>query len=201
MPGGTDAELALARVYSTAILDLAERQGDAEVVLRELSTLVARLEASPEFETFLASPLVDASARERALEKIFRGKVSDLLVDSLQVLNRKGRLGLLRRLAEAYHSGLQERRGIVEVRVQTAVGLSDAARNGLRDVVARQTGREPELVEEVDPSLLGGMVVRIGDTKLDTSVASRLRKMTERLADRASREIHSGRVVLAELSA
>jgi F-type H+-transporting ATPase subunit delta len=136
--------------------------------------------------------VVDAKARQKTLEKIFRGKRSDLFVDAMQVLNRKGRLGLIEAVAEVYYLELEELRGRVEVHVRTAAPLTRRLREKLGEMAKIQAGREVDLVESVDESLIGGLVVQIGDRKLDASVATRVKRLRAALLDRASREIHSG---------
>ena len=198
MPGGSDQETALARVYAAAMLQLAESLGEADWLLEELTDFAARLEVDPELDTFLTSPTIDAAARRTAFEKLLRGKYSDLFVDSLQVINRKGRLGLIRGLARTYHLLLEELRGRVEVHVRTAAPLTDRHRAELKEVAAKQTGKQPDLVETVDESLIGGLIMQIGDQRFDTSVATRLKRLAGALLDRASREIHSGRTYLGQ---
>ncbi len=193
MPKGSDKEIALARVYSSAMLGLAESRGEAEALLVELDDLATYLDKKPNFDSFFSSPMIDPTARERTIEKLFRGKLGDLLVDSLQVLNRKGRLALFRGIAETYRVVLEERRGIMEVQVKTAVPLADSLREKLQRVASQHAGRRARLVETVDESIIGGMILRIGDRKIDTSVASRLRNLAQSLGERASREIHGGR--------
>jgi F-type H+-transporting ATPase subunit delta len=81
------------------------------------------------------------------------------------------------------------------VQVSSARPLSDAQRDSLAAAVRERTGLEPSFTETVDPSLVGGLVVQIGDEKTDGSVVTRLRNLGEALLDRASREIHSGTYV------
>lgn len=189
MANVSDRELSLARVYSRSMLELAEQQGQAEAVLDELLELVKYLDRNPEFEQFLGSPLVEAEDRGRTLERALRGKASDLLVDSLQVVNRKGRLGLLRAIAEGYRVEFRDLRGIADAVVRTAVPLSEPMRARVRDSVARFTGKQPFLIEKVDPSLIGGIVIEVGGQKIDGSVSSRLRELGQALERRASQEI------------
>jgi F-type H+-transporting ATPase subunit delta len=187
-----DKHLAVARVYSLAILDLAEEQGIADQVGEELQELARYVARNPEFADFLGSPLIDAGERQAALEKILRGRASDLLVDALQVVNRKERMILLPAVAETYRQELRDRRGRVDVQVKTPVELPAALREKLRQAVVHFTGREPDLIERVDPTLLGGMVVQVGDDKIDASVASQLKALSEALFERASQEIVRG---------
>jgi F-type H+-transporting ATPase subunit delta len=192
MPNVSDQELALAGVYATAMLQLAESLGETDALLEELRDFAGRVEQDADLRGFLSSPVVDAKTRQETLEKIFRGKRSDLFVDAMQVLNRKGRLNLIEAVAEVYYLELEELRGRVEVHVRTATPLTRRLREKLREMAKAQAGREVDLVESVDESLLGGLVVQIGDRKLDASVATRVRRLSTALLDRASREIHSG---------
>jgi F-type H+-transporting ATPase subunit delta len=187
-----DKHLAVARVYSQAILDLAEQQGVADPVGEELQELARLVGQNPEFADFLASPLVDAGERQATLEKLLRGRVSDLLVNALQVVNRKERMLLVPAIAETYRQELRDLRGRVDVFVKTPVALPEGLREKLRAAVTRFTGRQPDLIEKVDPGLLGGMVVQIGDDKIDASVASKLKGVSEALLLRASQEIVRG---------
>jgi F-type H+-transporting ATPase subunit delta len=193
-----DRELSISRIYSKAILELAEQQGEADSLLEELQGLVEYLGRNPELEQFLASPLVDDEDRGRVLEKAFRGKTSDLLLDSLQVVNRKGRLSLLRSIVEGYRSEHRELRGMVEARVRTAVPLSEALRARVRESVARHTGRQPVLIEKVDPALIGGIVIEVGDEKIDGSVSNKLRELGNALELRASQEIVRSRTLVSQ---
>lgn len=193
-----DRELSIAGVYSKAMLDLAEQQGQADSLLEELQGLVEYLDRNPELERFLASPLVDDEDRARVLEKAFRGKTSDLLLDSLQVVNRKGRLSLLRGIVEGYRTGHRKLRGLVEARVRTAVPLSDALRARVRESVARHTGHQPVLIEKVDPALIGGIVIEVGDEKIDGSVSNKLRELGRNLEQRASQEIVRSRSYVSQ---
>lgn len=187
-----DRSLGLGRLYAQAILDLADEQGQADELLEELTELARFLESHPELGELFGSPLVEEEARARTIEKIFRGRASDLLVDALQVINRKGRLGSLRAIAEAYRQELRDRRGMVDAVVRTAVPLTEDLRSRLTDSLARHTGKKPTLIEKIDPSLIGGMIVEVAGTKIDTSVASRLKGLGAALERRASEEIHRG---------
>lgn len=186
-----EKQVAVARVYSKALLELA---GDeAQNLLDELEDLLKVLGGNAELREFFASPLVDASVREGAIEKVFRGRASDLLVDSLQVLNHHDRLAYLDTIVALYRQATQERQGHVDVHVTSAVPLSDGVRKELTGLASRLYGRQPDLIEKVDASLIGGLVLRVGDRKIDTSVVTQLRDLRQQLADRAAREIYESR--------
>jgi F-type H+-transporting ATPase subunit delta len=184
-----DRELGVARIYGEAMLALAEAQGQGDELLAELEALADLVARTPELASFLASPVVDVRARQEVLEKALQGRASDLLLDSLQVVNRHGRLGLLPAIAVAYRAAQRERRGLVDARVVTAVPLTAKWRAGVEAAIAHYTGKRPELAEEIDPALLGGMVVEVEGKKMDTSLAGRLRSFARELEERAARAV------------
>ncbi len=187
-----DKMLAVARVYSKAMLQVANGRGEAESLMDELQELSRLIGANADLQHFLTDPLLDANRREKSLERIFRGKASDLLVDSLQVLNRRRRLALLPAVAETFREGFSSSRNEVDVFLRSAVPLKDSQRDQVRQAVEKKMGCKAQLIETVDPSLIGGMVVQIGDRKADASVVSRLRNLSDALLSRASHEIRSG---------
>lgn len=190
--------LEIARVYARSLLALASEAGAADAVLSELSEISALVDLSPAFARLVADPFLGSAETAGAIEKLFRGKASDLTVDALQVLRTKGRLALIPALAETYRQELQTAQGFVEVQVTTAVALSAELKGRLARAVDQHTGKKSRLLETVDPNILGGLVVKIGDEKIDSSVARELSKLSEALLARASKEILSGRAYSAE---
>ncbi|MEM9290759.1 MAG: ATP synthase F1 subunit delta [Acidobacteriota bacterium] len=187
-----DTTLAIAGVYAESMLELATQQGEEESLRSELGDLSSLIAADEALSDFFASPLVDTEDRRKSLEATFRGRASDLLVDALQVLNRNGRVHLAPAVAQVYGELLDERQQRLEVHVTTAVDLSDALRQRVEDQVRKVTGREPRLTTAVEPDLLGGMVLRIGDRKVDGSLATQLKSFGGALLQRAEAEIFSG---------
>jgi len=179
----------VAGVYARALLALATDRDEADQIEGELADLAGLIAANPEIESYLSSPLVDDEARVEALEKAFHGRASELVVNTIQVMNGKGRLGLLRALAEAYRLENEHRRGEVDVEVTTAVELSDELRRRIAVTASRYAGRTARLIERVDPELLGGLVLKIGDRKIDGSLARQIHDAREGLFERASREL------------
>jgi len=198
MATAADARATIARTYAEAILALAAASGAAHEIAGELDGFVAFLDGQPEVDGFLASPVEDAEAKRALLEKAFRGRASDLFVDALQVMCVKRRLGLVREVAAAYAGALAESEHRVRVLVRSAVPLADALRRELEAAVSRATGWTAELALRVDPGILGGLVVRIGDEKIDASVRARLEEARAALLARGVREMLSGRTAVVE---
>ncbi len=198
MPKADEKQIAVAQVYGRAMHDLALSMNQADALAEELGELAAHVESDADLDTFFASPLVDAGERAGSLERMFRGKTSDLLLDSLQVINRKERLGLLGAIAEAYRLRHQEHLGRVDVHVSTAVALGPAMRGRLESVLREYSGRQPHLIEQVDPSLIGGIVLKIDDQKIDASVIHEIGRLRRALRARSEQEIHRSRRAAAE---
>ena len=186
---------AVARVYAQSLLELAEAAGGEEKIAEtgeQLQGLLEIVRAEPAFAEFLRSPIVKRSSRGESLKRVLDGQVSDLLLRFILVLNDKGRLGRLSDIAAAFDEMLNERFGRIEVDVFTVEGrLDDAQMSLLADKVRSRLGKEPVFHQYSDPSLLGGLVLRVGDQLIDGSVRGRLRGLRESLMDRGATAIRA----------
>jgi F-type H+-transporting ATPase subunit delta len=188
-----DKEFALAKVYAAATFAVAKSSGQVDALAKELRAFADFVRKDHDFRTFLDSPAVDAASRKLTIEKLFRGKFADVLVDALQIFNRNERLGLIDEIASAYHTLHEEAQGRVELDVRSAAPLSDPIRTRLRERIGQATGKHVDLLERVDDSLIGGIVLQLGDRKFDGSVRRKLTKVAEALLARSSKELHVGK--------
>ncbi len=182
------------RIYAESLFELASKQGDAAAqdAGDELVDLVEIVRGDRRFAEFLRSPAIDAAAREATLQSILKGRVSDLVLRFMLVANRKGRLGELEAISDAYAKLLNERFGKVEVDVFTVDGqLDDGARANLATTLKSRLGREPVLHLYMDASMVGGMKLRIGDQLIDGSVAAKLRRMRRALVEDAGAKVRA----------
>jgi F-type H+-transporting ATPase subunit delta len=188
------SERRIARVYAEAFLSVADQRGQAEDIGRELRALITDVYAkSPEIEATLASPAVRRSAKAPVLERAFKTNVSELLFNFLMVLNGKDRLTLVRHVAATYRDILDERAKRIRVTVRSAVPLTAAQTEQLKAAIGQATGLEPVVQAKVDESLLGGMIVQVGDRVFDSSVRYRIEAIRNQLLARSSYEIQAGR--------
>jgi len=193
-----ERHLGIARVYARAMLDIAEEQDAAESLGDELADVVSLARTDSDLDNFLSSPVLDSDNRRESLERTLRGRASDLLVDSLQVINKKGRLGLLEPMLVVYQEELRALRGEVEVKIATAVPLTEEQREDVRARASEYTGKKAFLIEDVNADLLGGLVIQIGDQKVDMSVSRDLELLGSAYAKRLSSELLSGRQFATE---
>jgi F-type H+-transporting ATPase subunit delta len=175
---------ALAQVYARSLFELADQAGGPEKIQSiagELEQVVELTREDPAFREFLASPIIDPARRRDALHRIFHERASDLALRFLLVLNGKGRLGHLEPIAEAYDQLVHATFGRIEVDVFTAEPLTDATREALKKRITAALGKEAVLYGYTDPSMIGGLKLRIGDRLIDGSVAGQLRRMRQTL--------------------
>jgi len=168
---------AIAEVYVEAMLQLASDDGQAEGIAEELGQIVRLMDEGDGFEELLVAEGTSSARQCRLVECIFAGRCSRQVEALLALLARNGRLVLLRQIARRFRCRLDQREGKVEVTVVAAAALGEAEKKALLEMLKELTGASPLLRTQVDSSLLGGVVVRVGDRQYDASVASELRRM------------------------
>lgn len=182
----------LGGIYAKSLLAVAERAGPgkAEAVVSELEDFVTEvLDGRPLFEQFLAAPQIAADHKSRVLEKAFSGRMSSELLTFLQVVAGKGRLDCIREMATQARHQLNALRRRVEVHVKTAAPLDESNTNLLRTKLIGALGGDVALTTSVDPALIGGAVMRIGDTVYDGSVVNRLARLRQHALDTAYSQV------------
>lgn len=175
---------ALARLYARSLFELAQADGgqpNIETVGAQLGEIVEMARADKKFGEFLASRIIPTKKRAASLQTVFKGRISDLVLRFLLVLNAKERLANLPAIAAGYDEVVQERFGRVEVDVYTAAPIDRAQLDRVGASLQKSIGKEPVLHPYTDAAMLGGLKLQIGDQLIDASLATRLRRMRERL--------------------
>jgi F-type H+-transporting ATPase subunit delta len=181
-----------AKTYADALINAAGK--DAGAAVEELEEIVTDvLHGQPRFAEILG-PLGPAIAeKDRILVEVFEGRALPTIVKFLRVLNRHGRLGLLEQVAHQARLAWDRKQGRRPVLVRSAIPLDDAQKAALEGRISALIGATPQLKLEVDPSLIAGLVVQVGDDVYDASVRTRLQQLRDRLIERKSHEIQSRR--------
>ncbi|MFL5328915.1 MAG: ATP synthase F1 subunit delta [Gemmataceae bacterium] len=189
--------LRVAKVYADALLRAAapkKVEDQFQVVFDSLvgNPLAARDEQN-DVAHLLASEQIPKSKRADIIRTLFDGKVDDLFVNFLLVLDHHNRLDILRPIAMLFRQLRDELHRRVRVQVRSAVPLEPAQKKQLSDLARSKFQLEPVLVEILDPGLLGGFQVQVGDRLVDMSVKSRLETIKHQLIERSSHEIQRRR--------
>lgn len=185
---------ALATVYARSLLELADAGGGQariESVMGELESVLDMARADKRFGEFLASRVLSTANRAASLRRIFEGNCDDLVLRFLLVLNQKGRLGHIVAIVAAYDALVQERFGRIEVDVFTASPVEFAELERVKARLSTILGKEVVVHPYTDESMIGGVKFRIGDQLVDASLASRLRRMRDRLHTAGGAELRA----------
>jgi F-type H+-transporting ATPase subunit delta len=173
---------AAARRYAQAVFDIAKEEGSLDRWLADLKTL-AGLFGNQETIDLLEDPKITRDAQYKIVDDIVsKVNVNPLSGNFIKLLVERHRLESLPRIVEIFEDLYNREKGIVVADVTTAVPLDDARRKEVADRLATITGKTVELRTHTDPSILGGIIARIGDELIDASVATRLALLAERLA-------------------
>jgi F-type H+-transporting ATPase subunit delta len=189
-----DETLAVARRYALALVNASESQGSVEPILDEIAEIQDDvLRPYPRFAALLASARVARAEKDRILVDLFDKRASEFVVRFLRVLNRHSRLDLLGIILLEARTLWDRRNRRFPVQVRSAVPLDEAQLQLVRDQLARMTAGTPILQVATDPSLIGGLVVQVGDHIYDASVKNRLAQLRHRLIEGKTHEIQSRR--------
>lgn len=176
------ATTAVARRYGKSLLTLCKEQGAVDAVDRDMRSLVEVVGENRELAAILGSPVVRPEKKEDIVRAVF-SDAHALTLDFLALLARKGRAGLMADMAGAFVALVREERGIVLAEVVTAVPLDDARRAEINNMIGKVHEGGVELSEKVDPHLIGGFKLRVGDRMIDATVFQTLRAMHRNLTN------------------
>lgn len=181
----------IAAVYAKALISASEKTGKTDEVLSEFDSLVDDvLVAFPGFEGTLSSPRLSPDEKLALIDRVFGGRASEEMKTFLKVLCQHGRLDCLSEIRNQAHKIRNGLRNRVAVQVTTAHPLSDQQREQIVHELQVKMSCEVDLAQEVDEEIIGGLVVRVGDTVVDGSVRNRLAQMQVKAVQRVVEQIH-----------
>ena len=168
-------ETGLAGRYATAVFELAQDGNVIDAVAADFIALRTAIHASADLARLVRSPAFSREDQARALQALLeRMGVSPLTLKFLLLVAAKRRLFALEGIIAAYNHKVARLKGEVEAEVTSARALSDSETEDLKHVLKSRLGREPRLQTRVDPTLLGGLVVKLGSRMIDSSIRTKL---------------------------
>lgn len=168
--------------YAKSLLELSKSQGLEAAVASDMDAVGQTLEANPELNAALKSPIIQPSKKEKILDEVFGGKINPMTLEFFNLCIRKGRSDLIDAVIPSFHRLYKIDQGISEVVVHSAVEMSEENLNAIRSKL-ENTGKVLEKIEfknVIDPSLIGGFVLDLGDTRYDASVVGRLKSIRQK---------------------
>ena len=175
------AELKVSRRYAKSLLGLAEESNLAKEVYKDMQMVASVCDNSRELSLLMANPIIHNYKKEAVLNQIFGSRVNKVTLEFMMLMIRKGRVGLIDDIAREYVSLYKAMNGIRIAHVTTAVPLDEQMRNAVLAIVREREGAKIELVEKVDPSLIGGFILRFNDVQYDSSVSRKLNDISRQL--------------------
>lgn len=188
--------LRLARVYAAALLKNAQKKDVVDLIQEHFDQIFGTQQGGPEptsIRSLMTSGAIPRGRREQVIKDAFHGRVDDLFLDFILVMNRHDRLDIIRAVGAEYRELRDALYNRVRFQVRAAVKLNDEQKQEIVTRAREHFKMEPVLVEIVDPSLIGGLQIQVGDTLYDLSLRSRLDKIKQQLLARGSHEIQRGR--------
>lgn len=169
----------IVRRYASALFNSATKEGVMDLVESDLGLISYSFESTPRLREALVSPLIPDHKKRGIVTSIFEGKVHPITLHYLYLLIDNRREDVIVETERDFVALANEARGIVTAQIVAAVELTDDELTRLKAKLSEYTGKRVDLVVAIDPSIIGGLVVRIGDTVMDGSVAGHLRRLKE----------------------
>jgi F-type H+-transporting ATPase subunit delta len=170
----------IATRYALSLLELAEERNCIPVVKNDMEFLLATCNENPEFISFLNSPIINTEKKLNVLNGVF-GEFDILSKNFAELIAKNRRESYLPEIAASFIAQLKEKQGIVPITIVSAVALTEVTKQQILDKVGKIAHGTLEVTEKVDPKLIGGFVVNMGDFRLDASTASQLTRLRQEL--------------------
>ena len=184
----------LGRLYAGALYGAAEVNNEVDAAFSDLDAFIQDvLDPNPELEKVLTSIRVDSEDKAGIIDRILNDKANTTLLNFLKVLALHERLDVVRDVRDQAAALKREASGNLELFVTTAAELTDEQAENITNMIKQRLAIDPEMVHNVDPAVIGGIVLRLGDKVFDGSVASQLKRLRKQIVQRSIHEIQNRR--------
>jgi F-type H+-transporting ATPase subunit delta len=171
----------IAQVYARSLFEVAKEQGNLDRVRDELGEVAEALESHRELSVFFFSPYFSTEEKKAGLDSMISG-ADEVVVNFLELLVENRRMPVIFRVRRAFDSMWEDENRLLPLQITSAVALEGDVVDRIVEEIGRQTGRRVDLTTEVDPDVLGGIVLRVGNSILDASIRSRLEQLRKQVA-------------------
>jgi F-type H+-transporting ATPase subunit delta len=175
----------LARVYGRSLFEVASEQDKLDVLREQLGQFTDALNQSNELRVFFFSPYFSSSEKQQALGGLLQG-ADEQLVNFLELLIENHRMPVVFRVRREYERLWEQANKMLAVEITSAIELDSATTDSLGERIGERTGRKVKLTARVNPEILGGIVLRVGNSILDASIRNRLEQLRRQVAQGAS---------------
>lgn len=167
----------IASRYGKSILDLAKERNELEKIHEEFQNFSATLQSSKELRNLLKSPIIPVDKKTKVMRAIFENNMGELSMAFIELVLKKKREAYLGDIAEYFHLLYNQEKSITMANVTSASPLTDTQRNHILKVIEEQIGQKVELKSKIDPKLIAGFVLNVGDKQIDASMANQINEL------------------------
>ncbi len=171
----------IAEVYTRSLFEVAKEHDKLDEIRDELNEFADALNDSRDLRVFLFSPYFSTQEKKDGLEKAVQD-VDETFMNFLQLLLERHRMPVIFRIRSRYEDMWKEENKLLAVEVTTAIELDEDIVSGIGDRIGEETGRKVELSSKVDPDIIGGIVLRVGNQIMDASIRNRLNQLRKQVA-------------------
>jgi F-type H+-transporting ATPase subunit delta len=171
----------IAQVYARALFEAATEQDKLDLVREQLGQLSDALSSSRELQIFFFSPYFSTEEKKAGLHRAIEG-ADEAILNFLELLVENHRMPVIYRIRRVYDRLWEEANRLLPVQITSAVALDPQVVERIGEEIGRQTGRRVELTSTVDPAVIGGIVLRVGNSILDASIRNRLENLRKQVA-------------------
>jgi F-type H+-transporting ATPase subunit delta len=171
----------IAQVYARSLFEVAKEQSKLDVVKEQLGQFADALDGNRELSIYFFSPYFSTTEKAEGLGRLLEG-VDPVVENFLKLLIENHRMPVIFRTRREYDELWEQENQLLPVTVTSAVALDEATVRSIGDAIGRQTGQQVELTANVDPDVLGGLIVRVGNSILDASIRNRLENLRRSVA-------------------
>jgi F-type H+-transporting ATPase subunit delta len=169
--------------FAKALLDLAKEQKVIDAVKADVQVVINALTESEDLRVLCASPVIKPKIKESLMEQIFAKSISDISLKFIQLVIRHRREHNLKEILERYVSLYLVEKGIVTATITTSIVLDNTLKSEFTTMVKGLTKKEVELEEKVDPDIIGGYILRVGDLEMNASLSGKLNRLKTEFND------------------
>ena len=170
----------IAQVYARSLFEVAEEHDKLDVVREQLGEIADAIAEQHDLQVFFFSPYFSTEEKVEGLSRAMQD-ADESVVNFLDLLIEKHRMPALFRIRREFDALWEEENRLLPVQVTSAIELDESTVRQIGDAIGEQTGRRIELTSEVDPDILGGIVLRVGNSILDASIRNRLEKLRKQV--------------------
>jgi F-type H+-transporting ATPase subunit delta len=171
----------IAQVYARSLFEVAKEQDKLDVVKEQLGQFAEALDDNQELATFFFAPYFSTAEKEDGLGKLLDG-VDPVVENFLKLMIENHRVPAVFRVRREFEALYEAENKLLPVTITSAVALDEATVKSIGDAIGKQTGQQVELTADVDPDVLGGLIVRVGNSILDASIRNRLENLRRSVA-------------------